>query len=297
VIRARSLLLLGALAAGAAGLSSCAPAEFDVAVFGDVPYSPEDVPRYNRMITAINGTDVRFSSHVGDIGRDDPDPCLNSTVDTETNRMDTFERPLVYTPGDNEWADCSNDVARLEYLRSRIFRGTGTQSRGQTRLALTSQDSRGFPENATWQSGAVTFVTIHVVGSKDNGLNSTGFAARRQANIDWLAAAFDAAEARGDKGVMIIAQDHPNLDNKASADGAAAYQSMRDAVIREVRAFSGQVLYIHGDGHTYKNVKPEAGLANLRRVQVEGDSKVSYVPVRVAAGSSAVFTVSSPVGF
>jgi len=296
--RARTLLFVGAIAAMATGFAACNPGDpYDIAVFGDVPYQSSDVPRYNSMIAAINNTSIFSSTHIGDIGRVDPDPCLSSTVDTEANRMDTFRRPLVYTPGDNEWADCANAVARLDYLRSRIHRGTGTQSRGQTTLALASQDARGYPENARFRKGPVTFVTIHVVGSKDNGTGSTGFAARRQANIDWLADAFDTARANGDKAVVIMAQDQPNLDNRASDSGALAYQSMRDAVVREVSGFNGEVLYIHGDGHTYKNVTGELGLDNLQRVQVEGDTKVSYVRVHVEPGSSNVVSVAAPVSF
>jgi hypothetical protein len=41
-----------------------------------------------------------------------------------------------------------------------------------------------------------------------------------------------------------------------------------------------------------------AGLSNLRRVQVEGDSKVSYVRVHVDPGAGAdLFTVSKSQSF
>ena len=61
--------------------------------------------------------------------------------------------------------------------------------------------------------------------------------------------------------------------------------------------FAGQVLFVHGDGHDYISDRPLADVPNLRRVEVEGDGKVSYVKVRVDPNSSAVFTVPTPTRF
>src|SRR5919112_238513 len=193
VIR-RVALVLGAVVL-ATGLAACDPnAEYDVAFFGDVPYGANDGARVDTMIRAINGdSSIVSSTHLGDLGPPESATCTNAWVDQERARMDTFQQPLVYTPGDNEWRDCSGQLTRLSYLRSRIFRGTGTESRGQTRLAVTSQADRGYPENARWSRGPVTFATLHVVGSRDNYSNQSEFAPRRQAGLDWVAQTFDLA--------------------------------------------------------------------------------------------------------
>lgn len=295
----RIALLLGAVLL-ATGLAACDPnGGYDVAFFGDVPYGPNDGPRVDNMIRAINGdSNIAFSGHVGDLGPPESSTCTNAWVDRETARMDTLQRPLVYTPGDNEWRDCSDQLTRLSYLRSKIFRGTGTQSRGQNPMALASQGNRGYPENTRWSRGPVMFATVHVVGSRDNFGNKSEFTPRRQASLDWVAETFDLAREQGKEGVVLMAQADPNLDQQASAAGAEAYRTMYEYVTGQTAFFGGQVVFVHGDGHSFKNDKPIGGRANLRRVQVEGDSKVSYVRIRVTPGAGEnLFTVSKSQAF
>jgi hypothetical protein len=284
-----------ALAAAAWGLTGCGPVRFDVAFFGDVPYSSSAITKYNAMISDINGQGVAFSSHVGDIGPNASATCTNETVDRETDRLDTFSQPLVYAPGDNEWTDCGGEavqLSRLVYLRQRVFRTTGTESRGRTTMALEAQGTRGYPENTRWQRGPVTFATLHIVGSSDNaGAAEQG--PRRQATIDWLRETFTKARARGDKGVVLIAQKDPNLNSTVSS----AYKSMNDAVKQEVAGFGGQVLFVSGDHHTYTLVNSVAGLSNFRWVRVEGDSLVSYVRVRIDTSTSSLFSITAPKRF
>lgn len=297
----RVLALLGAAAVTTLGLTACEPPpEYDIALFGDVPYGSNDGPRFDNMIRSINGSNAVFSAHLGDIGPPESVTCTNAWVDRETVRYDTLQRPMVYTPGDNEWTDCgsSQQQTRLSYLRSRILRGTGTPSRGATTMPLETQASRGYPENARWSRGPVAFATLHIVGSRDNYSNQSEFAPRRQAGLDWVAQTFDLARQQGKEGVVLLAQADPNLDQAASDSGATAYRSMFEAVTGQTRLFDGEVLFVHGDGHTFKSQKPMAGLSNLRRVQVEGDSKVSYVRVHVDPGAGAdLFTVSKSQSF
>ena len=296
----RVAFLLGAVAFVTTGLTACEPSgEYDVAVFGDVPYGTGDYGRYDNMIRAINNDgSLVFSAHLGDLGPPESATCTNAWVDRETARFDTLSRPLVYTPGDNEWTDCSDELARLSYLRSKIFRSTGTQSRGATTLSLTSEASRGYPENARWSRGPVTFATLHVVGSRDNYSDPSEFVPRRAATVDWVNQTFDQARDQGKEGIVLMAQADPNLDQEASDRGRIAYQSMFDAVVNQTAFFAGEVVFIHGDGHSYKNQKPIAGRPNLRRVQVEGDSKISFVRVHVEPGAGDdIFTVTKSQAF
>jgi hypothetical protein len=291
----RRLFVLAALTVGASSLTGCGPVRYDIAVFGDVPYTTSAISKYNAMIADINAAEMVFSSHIGDIGPRGSATCTNATVDRETNRFDTLARPLVFTPGDNEWTDCGNEAAqlgRLSYIRQRVFRGTGTQSRGGNPMALSSQTAQGYPENARWRRGPVTFATLHIVGSDDN-VGAAEHGLRRQATIDWLRATFAEAESRGDDGVVLLAQRDPNLDTTVS-DG---YRSMNEALRQEVARFSGQVLFMSGDDHTYLNVGAVAGLQNFRWVRVEGDSLVSYVRVRIDPATSSLFTITPPKRF
>lgn len=288
------LVVLAALALGAASLTSCEPAPpYEVAVFGDVPYSDSLEAAYDRMIADINGSSAVLSTHLGDF-KSSSAPCTDANLAENVGRFDSFARPLVYTPGDNEWLDCgSARDDRLRRIREVVFRGDGTRSRGRAPRSVVSQAAAGYPENARWAEAGVTFATLHVVGGGDDQGRSQG-RARRAATITWMRAAFAAARDAGHEGVVLLAQDSPyNPDSSISS----AYRDLADALRSETLAFGGQVLWIQGDGHTYRNDQPMrdgsgAVVARFRRVQVEGENKVSYVRLRVTPGSSELFSIA-----
>jgi hypothetical protein len=277
----------------ATGLTACQPATpYDAAIFGDVPYSDAAVTEYLQMISDINAGAFSFASHLGDF-KDHATPCTDERLAAETARFDTFDDPLVYTPGDNEWLDCSDPALWLGRIRQVVFRGTGTSSRGRAPMALVSQAAAGYPENARWTRAAVTFATLHVVGGGDDQAAAEGVA-RRAADIAWLRATFAAARGAGHRGVVLLTQDSP-----FSADGSvsASYRTLMEALRAETIAFGGQVLLIQGDGHTFIDDRPMttvggAPVPTFRRVQVEGDSLVSYVRLHVDPGGTPLFSIT-----
>ena len=82
-----------------------------VAVFGDAPYgtSPTDNAEFlatPAFIQSINADpDVRWVLHVGDI-HSGKHRCTEDYDRSIFDLWKSFEDPLVYTPGDNEWSDC-----------------------------------------------------------------------------------------------------------------------------------------------------------------------------------------------
>jgi hypothetical protein len=286
-----SRLLLGVLFVGVTG---CTP--YSVALFGDVPYSDSAEVAYDRLIRDVNDDGVAFSTHVGDF-KSGSSPCTDANVNENIVRFDSLANPLVYTPGDNEWTDCADPLARLARLRELVFRGAGTASRGRTTMPLTSQDARGYPENARWSSGPVTFATIHVVGSNDNRANASEHQARRQATIDWVHEAFAEARRRGDRAVVLIA--HAGLRFGQPEGQKGAYESMFQAVRSETMNFFGQVLYVHGDGHSFKNDQPMktatgATVSNFRRVEVYGDPTVRWVRLTIDPSGEPLLSITTP---
>jgi hypothetical protein len=277
------------------GLSGCFPT-YRVALFGDVPYSESAVDDYERLLDDVNADGVAFSSHVGDF-KSGSSTCTDEQVEKNIDWFDSLDNPLVYTPGDNDWTDCSNSLFRLDRLRQLVFRTTGTASRGATTMALTSQAARGYPENAAWAHGPISFATLHVVGSNDNSANQSERAARRQADIDWLCQVFVDAESRGDEGVVLIA--HAGLRFGSGEGQKGAYESMFQAVREETLNFAGDVLYVHGDGHTFRNDQPMKTadgqtVTNFRRVEVYGDPTVRWVRLTITPGEDPLFSISSP---
>jgi hypothetical protein len=113
----RSVSLLAASAAAVCGLASAvASAEehgpvINLAVYGDAPYgtTPTDTSEFQATPAFIESIDadpsVSLVVHVGDI-HSGKQFCTQSYDLSIYNLWTEFHRPLVYTPGDNEWTDC-----------------------------------------------------------------------------------------------------------------------------------------------------------------------------------------------
>lgn len=95
---------------------------------GDLPYHlPDDFERFERMIQQINDVNPAFTLHVGDI-KSGKVPCSDEYYEKIKNYFNAFEKPLIYTPGDNEWTDCDRELCgsydpeeRLDKLRQLFF--------------------------------------------------------------------------------------------------------------------------------------------------------------------------------
>ncbi len=117
----KKVLALGmvavALAIAAAGAAAGTnPNTLTLAVFGDSPYWTLD-PALTRPHAEFNATpafidtinadpSVQEVIHVGDI-HSGSEPCTKPFDQSIFNLWTAFSRPLIYTPGDNEWSDCT----------------------------------------------------------------------------------------------------------------------------------------------------------------------------------------------
>jgi hypothetical protein len=202
--RAAVIWLAGAL------LFASAPSHaerFKFVALGDTAYNlPGDLPKWHALIAAINRAGPDFSIHVGDFwGRE---KCTEENYRRVRSEFATFEAPLIYTPGDNDWVDCmplsyyaaleraraqqataedaalladtfanrfaggnrDDAAARLADLRRIFF--PAAESLGARPMHLTRQADvshfRESVENARWRHEGVLFATVHVVGSMDD---------------------------------------------------------------------------------------------------------------------------------
>jgi hypothetical protein len=189
------------------------PSAFAVAVIGDIPYgtSPTDnrqMIAHPRFISAINAdSDVSFVAHIGDIHAG-KQYCTQEYNRTVFEHWTAFNKPLVYTPGDNEWMDChkakegggsfnkatgnidyvvdasgkfvdfakGDPIANLDLVRSMFFAKPG-QTLGKP-MPVVSQavdfnaahpGDKAFVENVRWEQSGVLFVTINIPGGSNNG--------------------------------------------------------------------------------------------------------------------------------
>ena len=238
-------LLLGFVSA----MTLCAAGDddpFDFALIGDNPYTPTanqiingttfkvqtyPAPAYNNLIAAINGAQkVQFVVHAGDIKAGDT-LCEDNVYTTNRDLFNTFTKPVIYAPGDNEWTDCHranngsrNPIERLAFLRSVFY--SNNLSLGAAKIVLNRQSADpsmtsylpycpdvpansvgcSFAENVMWTFGPagssyqVLFVVVNQPGSNNNHSRTSGlfadqaeaeYTARNAANIAWLNKAFD----------------------------------------------------------------------------------------------------------
>jgi hypothetical protein len=186
---------------------------FTAAVFGDVPYGavPTDTsqflafPAYVKSINA--DPDVSLALHAGDI-HSGKEFCTQAYDLSIFNILKTLTAPLVYTPGDNEWADCHKikqgggtfnattgavDFARdssgklvdysggdpvdnLALVRSIFFPTPGKAIGGAMTVHTQAQEfDPAFPtdsqyvENVWFMKSGVLFVAANIPGGSNNG--------------------------------------------------------------------------------------------------------------------------------
>jgi hypothetical protein len=290
---------------------------FTFGLFGDLAYSPAEEPLLANVLADLDRTPLAFVVHVGDLGSPRAGSCTEALWLRRLAQFQSSSNPLIYTPGDNEWTDChaqqgvpgADPLERLPRLRDLFF--ATEQSFGRRAIALTRQSATPqfskYRENARWDLGGITFLTLHVVGSNNGrGRTSDGdaeFAERNSADLAWLRAGFEHAARNASRAVMIMQQANifpafPPFpgDPKQEPSGFA---ELRNALGKETAAFGKPVVLVHGDSHYFRIDKPfmrrRAGsedpvIENFTRVEPFGSPYHHWVQVTVDADDPNVFT-------
>jgi len=327
-------LVLVTATASRSGLHAQQPVQsFAFGVFGDHAYKPEQEPQLENLLVDINrinrATPLAFVVNIGDLGSPKHKSCTNEFMQRRYRQFQTLELPLIYTPGDNDWTDCHGpDVVsegsprdRLDALRKIFFADEG--SLGHPALALTRQ-SQGqdkgsilakYRENARWDFGGITFVTLHVVGSNNNReSNKSGgdeFNERNKANLDWLHEGFTHAVAVRSRAIVIFQQANmypeftPFTGEGKKQTAAVAkspptgYVDMRHALEKEAKAFENPVVLVHGDSHYFRVDRPYMWrkhpdgypvIENVTRVETFGEPYHHWVSAVADLADPNVFT-------
>jgi hypothetical protein len=314
--RATLWLLLAAATFGALVLSTTGPppptpnppGTFAFAAFGDAPYYPWEDWRYPLVLEDINGNDLAFAIHVGDIFWR---PCSDDRYERSLRWFNGLEHPLIYVPGDNEWADCwteqeggFNPRDRLAYLRRTLYPRAGF-SLGRRILPVETQSANPsfaqFIEHARWSQGGVLFATIHVVGSgnftipfpKRTDADDEESRLRLEAALAWVRDTFARASSLSATAVVLAFHADPGFDG--SAADQMPFRVLLDAFENEAVAFDRPVLLIHGDSHHFTTDHPvrtratDRTVGNVTRLEVPGSPLVGWVRVVVTPGPEPSF--------
>jgi hypothetical protein len=298
-------LVAGAAMALALTAQVASAESFTFVAIGDMPYKlPNDYSRFERLIGAINQIRPAFTVHVGDF-KSVRTPCTDENFEKIKGYFETFEQPLIYTPGDNEWTDCHREEAgkfdpleRLGKLRAMFF--MAPESLGQTKLTVERQsdlmpEHKEHVENLRWTRDGVVFATVNIPGSNNgferNEAMADEFFKRDAANVAWINAAFNKA-VETHAPVMVFAFQADLLfqvdPTGPLAYANSGYKNTLAAFAKGAEVFKKPVLLIQGDLHAFIVDQPlKAGdgksvLQNVFRLQVfGGEGNVKAVRITV----------------
>ncbi len=277
-----------------------------VAVIGDTPYGDEQTAAYPRLVADIDAAPApELVLHAGDT-KSASSRCDGGWLDHMLATESTFDDPLVYVPGDNEWTDCHQPAAgqhppldRLAALRERLYPVAG-RTLGDRPMTVQSQAQdpapryRDYVENVRFRRASVVFATLHVVGSR-NGLQpwsglpggdrplqrEAEVESRQAANLEWIDDAFRRATRRDAAGVLLLLHAEPVAER--------GYRAERRSIKQHSRDFGRPVLLVHGDEHAFEAETGYAGVDNLTRLETYGADVDHWIALRVDPSSSRVF--------
>ncbi len=266
--------------------------------FGDAPYFvPEAHSMFDKLRQQVDKDQPNFAIHVGDI-RGGNTTCSNKTLLRVKKHFDSFQTPLFYTPGDNEWTDChrykQDPIERLDFLRKTFF--DQKMSFGENKLSLLRQPDvrsryKTFVENSFWQIKKVSFATLHIVGSNNNYAPKKPTAMsehrlRSLANQDWLDYIFESSINNDSQALVLFIHANP-LFEKDRANNLG-FKNFLNSLSHWVTKFQKSVLLVHGDSHSFQFNMPlkavnawdfEYPLPNFYRLEVFGAPEVRGVKV------------------
>ncbi|HSZ25700.1 MAG TPA: hypothetical protein VK766_08290, partial [Cytophagaceae bacterium] len=248
-----------------------------------------------------------FNLFVGDI-KSSSTACSEESYTKMYNYFQQLNKPLIYTPGDNEWTDCSKKEAgaydpeeRLEVIRKIFYKDN--KSLGKEKMTLTLQSENPayakFIENRRWDYNGISFATIHIVGSSNNFLEDSKnqnkeFFERNNADIIWLQELFADAIKKNQAAIVIVC--HADMFNVEG--NYIGFKAFLKELRKQTIAFDKPVLLIHGDSHKFvvdkpltETAKSEKSLWNFTRLQVFGDQEIQAVKVTVNKESTGIFQI------
>lgn len=288
---------------------------FSFAFIGDMPYGPESLVPFERVMAEINADkDVRFVMHGGDV-KSGGERCDDALIQSRFTLYQKFRVPFVYTPGDNEWTDCHrvaagqfNPIERLAFVRKTFFPDPDVTTGGKKLHVVSQKHMPGFGdyvENVWFKERQVMFATVHVVGS-NNGLEPWAgidpadtaatpradriaeFSSRQAAALAWLEEVF--RQASDCRAVFLVMQADPRFDLKAGDPLRAGFDAFLAKLQELVLASGKAVILAQGDSHTLIIDQPFPTV-RFTRLQTFGEDKVHWVKIRVDPKATNIFTI------
>ncbi len=316
--RRRLLAAPGALAAGLlspARAYATAHGAFWFALVADEPYSALEMQSHIRVLESI-GPECEFLIHLGDL-KNGIEPCHDALYAERRRMFEQHSRvPVIFVPGDNDWADCNRPTAgghdpfeRLGRLRETFF--AQPRSLGPNAFAVERQAGSAaggaYPENLRWRHRDTMMVTLNRPGGiqldRLPRLQAAAMHELAAANERWLREAFALAVRQKLNRLVIAAHADPDWpldgDSLLNLVRTDLHHGFRQLLRELCASFDGPVLFLHGDTHVFRSDLPLRDLrggrvGNLHRVEAFGAPFASsWVQLRVSPDNDPPYLVST----
>jgi hypothetical protein len=268
---------------------------------GDLPYSAAQVPLFNRLVKQSETEDFEFLMHVGDIQAGGI-PCTDSSAQRIRDLFRNYPKPVIYTPGDNEWTDCvvggDDPLERLANLRKLFFADKKVLRLDKLGVIRQSRHKEyaKYVENFRFKKAGVLFVVVHVVGSgnnykPDHPPSMKEFTERNAANLAFLKESYVEAAKSDVRGVAVVIHANPGFETGLGEGFKDFLASMRGFL----SGYDRPVVCIHGDSHYYRIDKPfrDANgktFLGFTRIEVFGSPNVAGLVITVDPDDPQIFS-------
>lgn len=292
-----------------------------MALIADVPQWPAAEANTATLFDMMNTQQVALIVHAGGI-KGDTESCGDAVLASRLRILDDSPAPLLFVPGETDWAECQKPVngkfdavERLNRLRELFFPIDATLGRRTLPVVRQSDQAmfRSFRENVRLVAGDVMVVGLNLPGDNNHYRSEGGrngeFEDRREANKQWLGRAFAVAGQRDLPGIMVVVHADPLFGNgwekrgkpslldgflrRGTRDGYIEFKrQLRDLTVK----YQGQVLLVHASDNGFSIDKPlrdAAGkiVGNLTRVALPMGSPSQWVELTITPGTRSVFQV------
>lgn len=292
-----------------------------LALVADMPQWPAAESDVAALFDTISAQQVALIVHAGGL-KGDTESCGDALLSTRQRILDDSPVPLLYIPGETDWAECQKPangrfdaVERLNRVRELFFPVDNTLGRRTLPVVRQSDQAlfRSFRENVRLVVGGVMMVGLNLPGDNNHYRSEGGrngeFEDRREANRQWLSRAFSVASQRDLPGIVVVAHADPLFGNGWEKHGKPSLldgflrRSTRDGYLefkRQLRdltvKFSGQVLLVHASDNGFSVDKPlrdAAGkvVGNFTRVALPIGTTSRWTELTITPGTRSVFQV------
>jgi len=287
------------------------PAGKDIAfgLMGDTPYNGSEIIQLDALIERLNGEDLAFVVHVGDI-TSGAGPCTDEWFLARRQQFNRLRHPFIVIPGDNDWTDCHRSgmdpMERLAKFRELFLAGDTSLGGRPMQVVRQGGPHAEYREHMRWEAGNVLFVTLNVQGSNNNLARTPAMdeehRQRMAAVLAWMDEAERIVNEKPLAGLVILIQANPDFEDSwhrktmpGKPDGLAGF---RVALLALARRLEKPILFVHGDSHRYQLNQPLRDpatgvvLRNFTRLEVWGAPWVRWVRGALRPGSETPITVT-----